>query len=68
MRGKTRDSMYFPSREAAASMRPPQNAGEDMTDCAPNSRPMFGFNEAPAECGGRPAAPSTVTPVYPVLQ
>ena len=39
-----------------ASMRPPQNAGEDC-EATPRRPPRSpGFNEAPAERGGRPRA------------
>ena len=37
-----------------ASMRPPLNAGENRPTGAPTALPTPRFNEAPAECGGKP--------------
>ena len=42
------------SNAGGASMRPPQNAGENRTARASRRRPRCRFNEAPAECGGKP--------------
>ena len=45
-------------RKRLASMRPPQNAGEDpRSGRGPRVR-CNGFNEAPAERGGRPLPPA----------
>ena len=37
----------------SASMRPPLNAGENSTPCAGTIAKIIGFNEAPAERGGK---------------
>ena len=39
--------------ERLASMRPPQNAGENAVAEVSATATAKGFNEAPAECGGK---------------
>ena len=43
-----------------ASMRPPQNAGENGGDDRGEHAQAHGFNEAPAECGGKPPIATTL--------
>ena len=45
--------LSYPTRHAAASMRPPQNAGEDGVSGGLSDANWHRFNEAPAERGGR---------------
>ena len=53
MRGKTVDITLAVAVYAAASMRPPQNAGENVASTTPFATRSMCFNEAPAECGGK---------------
>ena len=41
-------------RRGRASMRPPLNAGENVACASCSALPMWRFNEAPAERGGKP--------------
>ena len=56
MRGKT----FAPNPKSAppsvASMRPPQNAGENGSYQGIRASDDMRFNEAPAECGGKLAS------------
>ena len=53
MRGKTVVLRRNPVRAVDASMRPPQNAGENDGECYYADTDCVSFNEAPAECGGK---------------
>ena len=54
MRGKTVLAVIGHAELVAASMRPPQNAGENTRRLRTPPVEPRGFNEAPAECGGKP--------------
>ena len=54
MRGKTRGRAGDGPHLALASMRPPQNAGENGRHNGGTRQNAGRFNEAPAECGGKP--------------
>ena len=56
MRGKTRVLLQQRLPGAVASMRPPQNAGENSRGGQFEREIPHGFNEAPAECGGKQVA------------
>ena len=55
MRGKTSPESDALGVERGASMRPPQNAGENRGHPRRLGPPRRRFNEAPAECGGKQA-------------
>ena len=52
--------VYFINPDTEASMRPPLNTGEDIPAGATGSSAAAGFNEAPAEYGGRCTPPVPV--------
>ena len=54
MRGKTYRALGGTVWRNEASMRPPQNAGENACGHCGFLRRGPRFNEAPAECGGKP--------------
>ena len=55
MRGKTSPPATRCASGVDASMRPPQNAGENLVFIRDEYLSQERFNEAPAECGGKPA-------------
>ena len=68
MRGKTLPVGRDDLRIVLASMRPPQNAGENRPSPLPPRRRDARFNEAPAECGGKPQGVQAVTEAPTALQ
>ena len=59
--GKRASSPERSSPASRASMRPPQNAGENTTPTCIRRDRRRGFNEAPAECGGKQPNPDGFT-------